>query len=198
SHEMQTIVHERSAASYAERIVFAVTIFVDTRRYTSLQTFEFAVQYEVDDTSQGVGAVSGRCTTGDYVNSTHQSSWKVVDVGGAARVSRNKARAVEQNQGALSAHTTKVEIATAGSGEGGAAALCGLSVIELWELVQLLGHRRTWVQAEQLFLRYRRHWGRRFHAGLVENSRTGYLDLLQGLRWSLLGVSDVGADPCSQ
>src|SRR5690606_27975625 len=98
TYYMQTVIQECSTASHAEVVVLAIAVFVDTGRHTGFQTFELTIQNEVDNTGQCVSAVSGRCTTGDYVHATHQGSWKVVDVGGAARIGWNDAGAVEQYQ----------------------------------------------------------------------------------------------------
>src|SRR6201999_4414407 len=76
-----------------------------------LDAFEVRVQYEVDDTRDGVGAVHSRGAAREDVHALDQSGGDLIDVREVTTVALARAQAatVDEHQGALRSQTAQVD-----------------------------------------------------------------------------------------
>src|SRR5690606_24142403 len=106
---VQLLVEERHAAGSRDVPHLAVAEFVHAGTDVHRETFEFAVEAEVDDTAHSVGTISRRSTTGHDVDTAHQRGRKGVDIDETVFRGGHHANAVEQHQRTVTAETTQVQ-----------------------------------------------------------------------------------------
>src|SRR3546814_8657548 len=91
----------------AQRV--AVALFGELVRQIGFYPNEIALGDEVDDTRNGVGAIGGRCTAGQDVDSLDQRQRAVVKVDTAVHFGRRPAHAVHHHDVAVRTEVPPVD-----------------------------------------------------------------------------------------
>ena len=118
--DVAAIVGEVPAGKGAHIISAGVAIFADARLAADLHAVIVALQDEVDDARNGVGAVDRRIAAGDDVDPLDEIGRDRIHVGRVGveqDVAGNVAASVDQNERALRAEAAKIEQVQAGGAQ---------------------------------------------------------------------------------
>src|SRR5690606_4348943 len=107
---VQLAVEEAMPAGDADVEVLPVRLIGDAGRSSSRQTLELTVQHEVDRAGDRVRAVCGGSPAGHDVDALEPRGREIVDVDAAVRVGGGNARAVDEHERAVQAHSAHVEV----------------------------------------------------------------------------------------